>query len=342
MKIRKRRVILGAVVLAVLSAGGWHWYHTSTDEYKARQLVAELRELYIGTNPDSIKRWLIKLGLMNERKSRSDEEILDDLVALGEKSVPALIEALKDNNHKVREIVISVLGTIGKDSDAIKIIPALIQTLKSEDAYDRQNAACALGQIGPSARQAVPALIRSLKDTDNKVRISAFWALHYIEPAVASKEVVGPLIEAMGDNNESVQIDAAKALGAIGPAAEEAVPSLIKTLKNKTEGEASHPLFGLSLLIEAARALGEIGPAAKESVPALIKLLESELGDEDNDAWISAEDARCCAAEALGKIGPEAKEAVPALVEALKDEDEYVRKAAAEAMEKIEAKTKAE
>ena len=41
------------------------------------------------------------------------------------------------------------------------------------------------------------------------------------------------------------------------------------------------------------------------------------------------------AVEALGRIGPDAKMAVPALNELLKDANESVRKAAAEALEKI-------
>ena len=38
----------------------------------------------------------------------------------------------------------------------------------------------------------------------------------------------------------------------------------------------------------------------------------------------------------LGEIGPPAKAAIPALTRALKDEDEYVHKAAAEALKKIQ------
>ena len=40
----------------------------------------------------------------------------------------------------------------------------------------------------------------------------------------------------------------------------------------------------------------------------------------------------------MGEIGPAAKAAVPPLTEALKDKDENVRKAAAEALKKIQQK----
>jgi HEAT repeat protein len=48
---------------------------------------------------------------------------------------------------------------------------------------------------------------------------------------------------------------------------------------------------------------------------------------------------RVVAADALGRIGPEAKEAVPGLIEALMDKHEFVREAAAEALELIRRAT---
>ena len=47
---------------------------------------------------------------------------------------------------------------------------------------------------------------------------------------------------------------------------------------------------------------------------------------------------RSKAVEALGKIGPKAEKAVPALIQALKDKDAWVRKAAKEALAKIQKK----
>jgi HEAT repeat protein len=46
-------------------------------------------------------------------------------------------------------------------------------------------------------------------------------------------------------------------------------------------------------------------------------------------------DVRLNAIEALAATGPDAKSAVPALTRALQDTDERVRKAAADALEKI-------
>ena len=62
------------------------------------------------------------------------------------------------------------------------------------------------------------------------------------------------------------------------------------------------------------------------SVPHLVNALER------GDSGLRAQSAR-----ALERIAPAAKDALPALREALKDKEAYVRQAAAEAIEKIQA-----
>ncbi len=73
----------------------------------------------------------------------------------------------------------------------------------------------------------------------------------------AGQEDVSALIHKLKDKDTDVRWRAAYALGRIGPAAKEAVPVLIATLKDK------------EVRTNAVFALGEIGPAAKEAVPAL-------------------------------------------------------------------------
>jgi HEAT repeat protein len=76
----------------------------------------------------------------------------------------------------------------------------------------------------------------------------------------------------------------------------------------------------------AARALGQIGPVTKEVIPALIDAMDRP-----------ADYVRNAAAEALGAMGPQAKEAVPQLeFVAEKDPDSAVRRAARDALEKIQ------
>jgi HEAT repeat protein len=75
--------------------------------------------------------------------------------------------------------------------------------------------------------------------------------------------------------------------------------------------------------VAAAVALEGIGPRAALAAPALIQTLEKD----------EREDVRRAAAEALGSIGPVTTEAISALVHALDDNSDYVRWAAAKALD---------
>jgi HEAT repeat protein len=203
----------------------------------------------------------------------------------------------------------------------------LVKKLKSDNASVRVKAETSLLQIGPDAAAGVPALIGALKDDDNSVAAVASLALARIgAPAVA------PLTDALKDGKPGVRALAAAtlkrigpdakpavaalvalvkspgpeaapaidALGAIGPAAKEAVPELVKVLQTKSRPAGPQPPR-----VNAAVALGQIG--GKEAVAALTEALK----DKDRGGIVAVH-----AAEALGKIGPAAKEAVAALQEA--------------------------
>jgi hypothetical protein len=73
----------------------------------------------------------------------------------------------------------------------------------------------------------------------------------------------------------------------------------------------------------AATALEGIGPRARLAVPSLIQALEED----------EREDVRQAAAEALGGVGLATSEAISALVSALDDRSDYVRWAAAKALD---------
>ena len=102
-------------------------------------------------------------------------------------------------------------------------VPALIDALKDEDAQVRWRAAEALGAI----RQAsVPALMTALKDEQAEVRWRAADALGMM--GSAAKDAVPSLVEALHDESWLVRERAAHALGEIGPEAEAAVPALVE------------------------------------------------------------------------------------------------------------------
>jgi len=104
----------------------------------------------------------------------------------------------------------------------------------------------------------------------------------------------------------------------LGPAAKDAVPSLIAALE----------VDDLVVRLDAAAAFGHIGPAAAPAIPSLIQVLTNQ------HRWV-----RCNSAYSLGLLGPLAKGAVAALKFALNDSDPDVRTKALEALQKIDPAT---
>ena len=140
---------------------------------------------------------------------------------------------------------------------------------------------------------------------------------------------------------------AAAALGGMGPEAKTAVPVLAELLKDKDS----------YVRLAAASALWQIGPKAETDILVLAELLKDKesyirlaaalalwsIGPkaETNAELLMGKDDVCeSAVMALGDIGPEAKAAVPALTVLLGDRSEYIRNAAAEALENINQEKK--
>jgi len=162
----------------------------------------------------------------------------------------------------------------------------------------------------------------------------------------------------LGNKKSSdIPINAAKALGEFGPAAQKAVPALIKTLLHPDQ----------FVRASAAAALGQIGPAAKDAVPALTQTLSTDDNNIVRSTVLEAlekigvlttelivkkyiadlrldydTEVRARAAQALSKIGPEAKQAFPSLTAAMDDSNGEVRAKAAAALIEIDEPAAAE
>jgi len=204
-------------------------------------------------------------------------------------------------------------------------VPLLIKALK--DPQVRGYAASILGEIGPSAKEAVQALTVAMKDETVWVRIAAAGALARINPDDAQPGL-DLLLKILDDPSDSTSANAAResaasALGKIGPAARCAVPSL--TRLSQFGDEAVRSL--------AVQALKEIGTGAAETK-------EPVYEGKPLSVWVKAlkegdAKSREDAAFALMKMGPAAREAMPALSAALTDPNLEVVKFAAITLGKI-------
>jgi HEAT repeat protein/lysophospholipase L1-like esterase len=219
-------------------------------------------------------------------------------------AVSDLARALDDRVTEVQVAAAWALGSVGAPAD--EAIPALRRRLDDEAPSVRAGAAWALGRLGPKAKEALPALLACLDDRDDSVRFRAGDAVLGLGPEPSMLPALRARLERPGDAGRGV---AAEAVGRMGPAGSEAVPSLLLALEDKRE----------EVRWRAAWALGRIGPGARSAVPALIRAM-----DDSAIRW------RVC--DALNAIGPAAAPAVPRLIAALDDEAGNVRWRAVQAL----------
>jgi len=225
------------------------------------------------------------------------------------RAIPALMEALKDNSSRVREVAATALGNIPGEMRVA--VPALVEALQDKDRSVREAAASSLGRIAQSPELAVRALMGELNRDDDD-RDYAMNAL--IKFGAAARPAVPALIVMLNQVDSDLPYYAAQVLGSIGPDALSAEPGLIRLLRGTDD----------QTRLEAADALGKIGRDQAEAVAVATRLLEADDPDD-----------RFRAAAILGHAGPAAEPSIPALTNALNDEDEDVRRVAAESISKI-------
>jgi HEAT repeat protein len=119
-------------------------------------------------------------------------------------------------------------------------VPELVEMLKGEDPRQRNLAAATLWGMGPRGKAAVPALADTLSDRDPALRTSVAMALESMGPE--AREAVPALVKVLGDRDTRTRQTAAKALGAIGPAAWEALPALNRATRKVAWPEAEEAI----------------------------------------------------------------------------------------------------
>jgi len=157
------------------------------------------------------------------------------------------------------------------------------------------------GPVPSPAPADVPRLIEQIKTSYGSSAVHAFRQIG--QPAVpALIEVLSDHTLPDGDNvKQPARYQAALALEYIGPAAKEAVPTLLATLRDRNEDEG--------VRWAAASALASIGDRADEVVPALLAVLDEPAIHQGSLGWY--------AIGALSGLAVSHPTARPALVRAL-------------------------
>lgn len=271
--------------------------------------------------------------------------------------VKLLIEALRDPETIVRNSAIEGLADIG---DARAVEP-LIHLLRDKDDKVRAVVVRALSKLGDA--RAVEPLTSVLRDANWDVRLAAIESLARFKDA----RTVRPLLECMKDKDQDVRLAAVEALGKTGDA--DAIEALVTALTD----ESNLIRDAAAVALKKTDPHWERTPGAKAAVPALEKAQKSteywirtsateilakiqpktetqtatDLTTFANPAYLKRQaatralvaalkhcdrDIRQAAAEALGQLG--APDTLQPLAEALADSDEWVRRGAAESLEK--------
>ena len=126
------------------------------------------------------------------------------LATMGEKSIPFLINALRDNEEVTRRRAGWALVKIG--TPAVK---ALISSLHEINKFTRERAAQTLGWIGDE--KAVTSLIWTLQDKEPSVISSAAWALGRI----GNPKALAALQDLVNSKNSDIRENAVEAIGRI-------------------------------------------------------------------------------------------------------------------------------
>ncbi|HVV99655.1 MAG TPA: HEAT repeat domain-containing protein [Planctomycetaceae bacterium] len=202
--------------------------------------------------------------------------------------------------------VIAAIAAAGPDAKIA--VPRLCELLEDNDVGLENSIIECLGDIGPSAAEAVPLILsQSIWPFDKDATIAA---LRKIGP-----DAIPLLVKTIDQNDPNAErANCASALGSFGKQARAAVPSLV-TLCMTDDANAA---------VSAVQALSEIRSAPDRSLPALRQALA-----HDRVA------VRAAAALALTSFPDGAAEGVPLITTALDDEYIVVRRAAAQSLAKF-------
>ncbi|NET34194.1 MAG: TIR domain-containing protein, partial [Cyanothece sp. SIO1E1] len=224
-----------------------------------------------------------------------------------EAAIPALLQALKDENSDVRRSATEGLGQLRSEA----AIPALLQALKDENSDVRRSATEGLEQLRSEA--AIPALLQALKDENSDVRRSATEGLGQLR----SEAAIPALLQALKDENSDVRRSAAEGLGQLQ--SEAMILGLLQAMKHQDSDVCRH----------AAEILREI--SCEAILASMIRVLKYR---GPRIRRIAAESLSKTASQA--SLSPLSKAlAVKTLIEALHDKYLSVRRSAAESLGKI-------
>ena len=148
-------------------------------------------------------------------------ELLPEAPKLAPAAIPILVQALDDDQDRVRQPAVEALTTIGVP--ARPAVPRLLQSLHENDSDASRFAARALAQIAPEDERVTAALLAALRESPAGLRAAAAEALR---SGQGTDPVVSGLIQALSDARHEVRLAAARSLGRMARLSESARAAL--------------------------------------------------------------------------------------------------------------------
>jgi HEAT repeat protein len=173
------------------------------------------------------------LGDADEGVWKQAVKSLQDMRAKTDGLVKLLAEAVKHENFSVRRGAAYVLSRCGEEG-----VPALTEALADKDWRIRWEAADSLRVVGPQGDKALPALAAlAVGDNTEKVRqasLKAMLQMYGLDRFTDDPpKAVPSLVESLQAKDAINRWYAALILGALGPAAKDAMPALNQAAKDK-------------------------------------------------------------------------------------------------------------
>ncbi len=203
-------------------------------------------------------------------------------------------------------------------SEMESAIPLLIECLRDSNPGVRSKAIDALGQVGPTARQA---LADACKHEDARIRSGAIYAMGPVNERLYERqfqprddEYLFPLIvQGLRDKDAMVRKNAARCLPELHVGAKKKTEALKSLMKALDDPDAD--VRGWS-----ARSIGRLADTQgnRELFESAVKRISRLLQEKDRDT-------RLAALIGLHGLTRATEKAVPAIASALQDEDEAVR-----------------
>ena len=117
------------------------------------------------------------------------------------------------------------------------VIPLTV-LLKDERVKIRRKAVSALEQLGTNASAATPQLILALEDSDPEGDVRWYATIAIGKIGLPAKEAIPSLIKRLRDEKSGIRAYASWALGKMGLEAKDAIPVLLETLRAENNGDA--------------------------------------------------------------------------------------------------------